>query len=97
MKKILTTLVAAAAIGTTMLATASPADAWWRYGPGWGWGWGRGWGWGVGAVAAGAAVGAAAAAPYYYRGYYYPYGPYPYYGAGCRRVWNGYAWVRACY
>ena len=40
---------------------------------------------------------AAAAAPYYYRGYYYPYGPYPYYGPGCRRVWNGYDWVRACY
>ncbi len=93
MRKVLTALVAAAALGATVVATSSPANAWWRYGPGWGWGY-RGWGWGV---AAGAAVGAAAAAPYYYRGYY-PYGgPYPYYGYGCRRVWNGYAWVRGCY
>ena len=45
---------------------------------------------------AGALIGGAIAAPYYY-GYrpYYPYGPYPY-GPGCRRVWNGYAWVPAC-
>ena len=31
-------------------------------------------------------------------GYGYGYAPYPYYGRPCvwRRVWNGYAWVRAC-
>jgi hypothetical protein len=52
-----------------------------------------GWGWGpgavVGGVVAGAIVGSAiASGPH----------PYPYYGpAPCRRVWNGYAWVRACY
>ena len=96
MKKVLTTLLAAAAIGGTVLAMSSPADAWWRGGwggPGWGW---RGGWWGPGPFVAGAAVGAAVAAPYYYRGYYgYPYGPYSYYG--CRRVWNGYYWVRACY
>ena len=38
----------------------------------------------------GAIVGGAIAS----RPYYYPYGPYPYYGRPCR-VWNGYAWVPA--
>jgi hypothetical protein len=98
MRKILTAIVMAATLGLTALATSSPADAWWRGGPGWGWGWRGGCCWGRapfwGGVAAGAVVGAAVAAPYYYGGYY-PYGPYGYYG--CRRVWNGYYWVRACY
>jgi hypothetical protein len=93
MRKILTVFVAAVAIGAAALATSSRADAW-------GWGWRGGWGWGWGApFVAGAIVGGALAAPYWYGGYgygpYYPYGPYPYYG--CRRVWNGWAWVRACY
>jgi hypothetical protein len=98
MRKILTAVVIAATLGLTALATSSPADAWWRGGWG-GWGWRGGWGWGPGpfwgGVAAGAVVGGALAAPYYYRGYY----PYGYYGGyyGCRRVWNGYYWVRACY
>jgi hypothetical protein len=101
MKKIFTAAALAVTLGVAALATSSPADAWWR--GGWGWGW-RGccWGpgpWVAGAVVGGAAVGAAVAAsrPYYYGGYYYPYGPNPYYGPGCRRVWNGYYWVRACY
>jgi hypothetical protein len=39
--------------------------------------------------------------PYGYYGYPYgypAYAAYPYYHPGCvwRRVWNGYAWVRAC-
>jgi len=90
MRKILTAVAIAATLGLTALATSSPADAWWRGG----WGWRGGW-WGPGPFVAGAVVGGAlAAAPYYG---YYPYGPYPYYGPGCRRVWNGYAWVRACY
>jgi hypothetical protein len=78
-----------AVIGVAALATSSTADARWG---------GRGgWGWGPGPFVAGALVGGALAAPYYYGGYY-PYGPYPYpYGPGCRRVWNGYAWMRACY
>jgi hypothetical protein len=91
MRKILTALAAAAAIGATVLATSGTAEA------RWGWGWGPGPFWG--GLAAGAIVGGALAAPYYggYYGYY-PYGPYrPYYGPGCRRVWNGYYWVRACY
>lgn len=89
MRKVLTALVALAAIGAATLGTASNAHAWGR----WGWGWG----WGPGPFIAGAVVGGAlAAAPYYYG--YYPYGPYPYYyGAPCRRYWNGYAWVRGCY
>jgi hypothetical protein len=103
MRKILTALVAALAIGTAALATSSTADARWG-GGGWGWrggGWGwrgGGWGWG-GPFVAGAIVGGALAAPYWYGyggyGPYYPYGAYPYYG--CRPVWNGWAWVRACY
>jgi hypothetical protein len=104
MKRIFTAFALAATLGVAALATSSPADAWWGWrGGGWGWGW-RGccWGpgpWVAGAVVGGAAVGAAVAAsrPYYYGGYYYPYGAYPYYGPGCRRVWNGYYWVRACY
>jgi hypothetical protein len=105
MRKILTALVAALAIGTATLATSSTADARWG-GGGWGWrggGWGwrgGGWGWGWGGpFVAGAIVGGALAAPYWYGyggyGPYYPYGAYPYYG--CRPVWNGWAWVRACY
>ena len=97
MRKILTALVAASAIGAATLATSGSAEA--------RWGW-----WGPGAVfgglAAGAIVGGALAAPYYYPyGYYrypayYPYpayGPYPYRPCRVRNVWNGYAWVRACY
>jgi len=94
MKKVLTAIVIAATLGLTALATSSPASAWWR--GGWGW---RGCCWGPGPFVAGAVVGAGAAAwayrPYYYG--YYPYGPYPYGYYGCRRVWNGYAWVSACY
>jgi len=94
MRKIVTALVAVAAIGAAAVATSSTAEARW---------WGRGWGWGPGpfwgGVAAGAIVGGALAAPYYYGyGYgYYPYGAYPNYYRGCPPVWNGYAWVRACY
>jgi hypothetical protein len=104
MKKILTAIVLAATLGVTAVATSSPADAWWRGGWGWrggGWGWRGGCCWGPGPFVAGAVVGGAvvggaalAARPYYYGGAY-PYGPY--YGPGCRRVWNGYYWVRACY
>jgi len=96
MRKFLTNLVAVAAIGASaIVATSTPAAAW----RGWGWGWGWGPGPFFGGLAAGALIGSAIAAPYYYHGYYpYPaYGPYPYYGPGCGRVWNGYAWVRACY
>jgi hypothetical protein len=39
---------------------------------------------------------AIASRPYYYSYGYYGYGPNPYYGPPCRRVWNGYAWVPAC-
>jgi len=108
MRKIFTAVAVAATLGLTAVATSSPADAWWR--GGWGWRGGCCWRAGPyfwGGVAAGAAVGAAVAArPYYYGGYYYPNGPYayyypypyqPYYRPGCRRVWNGYNWVRACY
>ena len=90
MRKVLTALVALAAVGAATLGTSSNAHAWGR----WGWGWG----WGPGPFIAGAVIGgtmAAAAAPYYYG--YSPYGPYPYYGPPCRRYWNGYAWVRGCY
>jgi hypothetical protein len=86
MNRILTAVVAVATLAGAVLATSAPAQAYWR--GGWGWGWG------LGGFAAGAAVGAALAAPYYPYGYYAPY-PYP---PPCvwRRVWNGYAWVRAC-
>jgi hypothetical protein len=111
MRKFLTVLVAIAAIGVTAVATSGTADARWGGGGGWhgggGWrggGWRGGWGWGPGPFVAGALIGGALAAPYYYGGYGYgygygpgpygPYGPYPY---GCRRVWNGYYWVRGCY
>lgn len=84
MRKILTGLVAVAALGAAAVATSSTAEARW---------WGRGWGWGPGPFFAGAVIGGALAAPYYYG--YYPHGPYPYYR--CRPVWNGYAWARGCY
>jgi hypothetical protein len=88
MRKIVTAFVAALALGVAAVGTSSTADAWW--GPRWGWGPGP---FVAGAIVGGAVAGAVAA-PYYYR----PYGPYyPYYGPGCRRVWNGYNWVRACY
>jgi len=92
MKKLLTGLAAAAVIGAGAVGLSSTAEAHW-YGPGWG----------PGPFIAGALVGgavaAAATAPYYYGPgpYYAPYGPYPYYGPACRRVWNGYYWVRSCY
>jgi hypothetical protein len=89
MKKIVTAAAMTAIVGLSALATSSPANAWWRWGPGWGWRWGPFWG----GVAAGVVVGRALTAPYYY-----PYGPYaPYYGWGCRPWWNGYYWVRSCY
>jgi hypothetical protein len=93
MRKILTVLVAAASLAAAAVAMSSTADARWG---------GRGWGWGpgpvIGGFAAGAIIGGALAAPYYYPYGYNGYGPYPYYGRPCvwRRVWNGYAWVRAC-
>ncbi len=100
MRKILTALVMAASLAAIAVGTSSSAEA--RWGGGWrGGGWrGGGWGWGAGGFVAGALVGSALAAPYYYG--YGPYGYYPpppYYGPGCRlrNVWNGYAWVRACY
>ena len=89
-KKLVTCVVAAAAIGAAAVGFSSTAEAHW-YGPGWGPG-----PFVVGAaagIATGAAVAAAANAPYYYGG---PY-PYGYYGPACPRVWNGYYWVRACY
>jgi hypothetical protein len=86
MRKILTALVAAATIGVAAITTSSSAQAWWGWGPAV-----------AGGVIAGAIVGGALAArPYYYPYYYGPY-PYPYYGPRCRRVWNGYTWVPACY
>jgi hypothetical protein len=86
MKRLLTGLLAAATIAGAAVATSAPAEARW------------GWGWGLGAFAAGAVVGSALAAPYYYAPYGYYGAPGPYYGPPCvwRRVWNGYAWVRAC-
>jgi hypothetical protein len=88
MKRILTVLLAAGTLAGAAVATSAPAEARWR----------GGWGWGLGGFAAGAIVGGAVASSYYnpygYYGYYAPY-PYP---PPCvwRRVWNGYAWVRAC-
>ena len=90
MRKLLTALVAAASIGAAAIATSSSAEAWRG-----GWGWGPGAV--VGGVIAGAVVGSAIASrPYYYPYGYYGYGPNPYYGPPCGRVWNGYAWVPAC-
>jgi hypothetical protein len=103
MKKILTALVATASISVAVLAVSSPANAYYRGGGGWhggGYGyrggyWGPGAGFVAGALIGGAIAGAPYGYPYGYGGYY-PYGgPY---AAPCvwRRVWNGYAWVRAC-
>jgi hypothetical protein len=88
MKRTVTALVAVTTLAGAAVASSSPAQAW--HG---------GWGWGLGGFALGAAVGSALAAPYYYPyGYYGYYAPYPYAPPPCmwRRVWNGYAWVRAC-
>jgi len=85
MKKTLTALVAAAAIGAGAIGLSSTAEARW-YGPGWRYGPGPF----VAGALVGGAIAAAATAPYYS-----PYGPY--YGPACQRVWNGYYWVRACY
>ena len=82
MRKLLTVIIAVAAIGAAAVATSSTADA--RWGGGWGgggYGWRGGWGWGPGPFVAGAlaagVVGAAVASPYYYGGYgAYPYNPY---------------------
>ena len=88
MKRILTVLLAAGTLAGAAVATSAPAEARWR----------GGWGWGLGGFAAGAIVGGAVASSYYnpygYYGYYAPY-PYP---PPCvwRRIWNGYAWFRAC-
>jgi hypothetical protein len=84
MRKILTALVAAASLGAAAVATSSTADArWWGPGPF------------IAGAAAGAVVGSALVGPRYYP---YGYYPYPAYRPACvwRRVWNGYAWVRAC-
>jgi hypothetical protein len=108
MRKFLTTLVAAVTIGAATLAMSSSANAW--RGGGWGWGWGLG-GFAVGALI-GSALAAPYYYPYGYYGNYgygnygnygyanYGYAPSPYYGPGyygCRRAWNGWAWVSACY
>jgi hypothetical protein len=107
MRKTLATFVAATSIAAAAMAMSTTAEARW----GWGWGPGchggwygyrgwryGGWGWGPGAVAGGFVVGSALAArPYYYPYGHYGYAPYPAYGPRCRNVWNGYAWVRACY
>jgi hypothetical protein len=87
MKKLLTSLVAVAAIGAAAVGLSSTAEAHW-FGPGWGYGPGPF----VAGAIVGGAVAAAATAPYYYNG---PYAPY--YGPACRPVWNGYYWVRGCY
>jgi hypothetical protein len=97
------TLMAAAAVATLVVSTASPALAW-----------RGGWGWGPGIAAGligGAIVGGAIASS---NPYYYGYGP-GYYGPGypayagaygpCgwqrQRFWDGFAWrvrsVRVCY
>src|SRR5215831_1493093 len=90
MRKILTAFVVAASISAAAIATSSDALAWRG-----GWGWGPGAV--VGGVIAGAVIGSAIASrPYYYPYGYYGYGPNPYYGPPCGRVWNGYAWVPAC-
>src|SRR5215469_8048603 len=87
MRKFLTALVATGSISAAAIATSSNAEA--------GWGWGPGAV--VGGVIAGAVVGSAIASrPYYYPYGYYGYGPNPYYGPPCGRVWNGYVWVPAC-
>ena len=97
MRKVLTALVAAAIFAGAAVATSGTAEARWR----------GGWRWDVGGFAAGATVGSALAAPYYYPyayGYYSPhgYGYYAYYGwlphpvCVWRRLWDGYAWIRAC-
>jgi hypothetical protein len=85
MKKILTGVVVAAAVGAAAVGMSSTAEAH-RFGPHWGWGPGPF----IAGAVVGGAVAAAATAPYYYA----PYGPY--YGPVCRRVWNGYYWVPAC-
>jgi hypothetical protein len=94
------TLMAAAAVATLVVSTASPALAW-----------RGGWGWGPGIAAGligGAIVGGAIASsnPYYYGPGYGPgypadagaYGPC---GWQRQRFWDGYAWrvrsVRVCY
>jgi hypothetical protein len=87
MKRKLTALVAAATLAGAAVASSAPAQARW------------GWGWGLGGFAAGAVIGSALASSYYSPyGYYGYYAPYPYAPPPCvwRRVWNGYAWVRAC-
>ncbi len=86
MRKILTTAVAAVALGAAAVGMSTSAEARW---------YGHYWGPGpfVAGAVAGAAVAAAATAPYYYR----PYAYYGYYGPACRNVWNGDYWVRACY
>jgi hypothetical protein len=99
MRRTLMALVAVAALAGAAVTASSPAEAYWRGGGGWrGGGWHGGWGYGAGGFVAGALIGSALASPYYYGGGPYGYYPYPYYGRPCvwRRVWNGYAWVRAC-
>jgi hypothetical protein len=92
MKRVVTALVAIAALAGATIATTGSAEA--------RWGWGHRWGWGPGPVfggfVAGTLIGSALASPYYYPHYYgpYPYGPGP---CAWRSYWNGYHWVRACY
>ena len=84
MKRIVPALVAAATLAGAAVASSEPAEARW------------GGGWGLGGFAAGAVIGSALASSYYYPyGYYAPY-PYPPPPCVWRRVWNDYAWVRAC-
>jgi hypothetical protein len=93
-------LIAAAAVATLAVSTASPALAW-----------RGGWGPGLAAGLIGGAIvgGAIASSPYYYGpGYGYYDGPGPYYAGAygpCgwqrQRYWDGYGWrirnVRVCY
>jgi len=112
MRKILTTLVAAVTIGAATLAMSSSANAWRGGGWGWGWGLG-GFAVGAIIGSALAApyyypygyYGNYGYGNYGYANYGYSnygYAPSPYYGPGpgyygCRRAWNGWAWVSACY
>ena len=91
MRKIVTALVAAASIGAAAMATSSTAEARWGS-----------LGLGPGAIAGGVlSLGHSSGAHYAASPYYYPTATtatlIPYYGPGCGRVWNGYAWARACF
>ena len=76
-KKLGLSAVMVALLAATTLTAVTPAEAWCR------WGRCRGWGWRgpvAAGVVAGAVIGGAAIAAAGPRGYYYPYGAYPYPG-----------------